>query len=251
MVKQTLTIPSRIDDIEIDIGIPENWDEQKLMILHHGFNSGKRGGTYTTIGDKLYESGIAYAKFSLPYHAERRHDDYDFTLANCIEDCELVEKAIREKFPQTQIGIIGRSFGGYLSLLRFKKFHHPYFTIILLSPAIRMAEIFQNALAGEHFEEFKEQGYGVFQNAPDNMIIHYALYQELENNKVSNLGTFEETIHIYHGNLDNTAPFADSEEFAKNNPHTTLTTLENEKHAYTPEGLTHLCEEMIRLIKNS
>ncbi len=251
MMKQTLTIPSRIDDIEIDIGIPENWDEQKMMILHHGFNSGKSGGTYTTIGDKLLEKGIAYAKFSLPYHAERRHDDHDFTLANCLEDCNLVEKAVRETFPQTQIGIVGRSFGGYLTLLRLKEAHQPYFKVLLLSPAIYMAEVFKNTLAGDAFETFKAQGYGTFQNKENPMIIHYELYQELENNSISTLGIYEDAMTIFHGTQDDTVPYSDSEEFVKNNPNTTLIPLENETHRYSEEGLLKLCEDMICFIKNS
>ncbi len=247
---ETILIPSRIDTMEVDVGVPENWDNQKLVILFHGFNSGKGSSTYQFIADRLLENGIAYAKFSLPYHAERGHDDHDFTLQNCLEDCRLVEKAVREKFPQTKIGIIGRSFGGYLTLLRLKEEHEPYFSITLLSPAICMADIFKNSLAQEGFDSFQEKGYCVNRHKANEMVIHYALYEELEKHPIASLGEYDEKIHIYHGVLDDVAPFQDSKDFAEKNVNTTLTPLENEKHSYTEEGLAKLCEEIINDLLN-
>ena len=124
IMKETFLLKSRVDNIEVDFFKPESWDEKKIMIFCHGFNSGKQSEAYKIIGEKFLEKGIAYVIFSLPYHAERRNDYNDFTLANCIEDSELVEQAIREKYPDTKIGILGTSFGGYLTLLRLKKYHH-------------------------------------------------------------------------------------------------------------------------------
>lgn len=230
--------------MEVDIFTPENWNEKKLVICCHGFNSGKNSDTYTLIGNALLERNIAYAKFTLPYHAERRIDYHDFTLENCIEDSEQAEKIIREKYPNTQIGILGTSFGGYLTLLRLKKFKHDYFAIILKSPAIKMDEIFKTNLASAEFEQFKKLGYGINHHKADDMRINYSFYEELENNKILDLGEYDEKILIYHGMIDDTAPYEDSFEFANKNKNTNLISLENENHRYSREVLERFCQEV-------
>ena len=235
-------IKSRIDTIEVDVFTPDNWNGNKLVICCHGFNSGKNSDTYSLIGNELLTKDIAYAKFSLPYHAERRNDYDDFTLENCISDSEQVEKTIREKYPNTRIGILGTSFGGYLTLLRLKKFKHDYFSIVLKSPAIKMDKIFKAHLAGEEFDEFKKQGYGINHHKADDMRINYSFYEELEKNKIFDLGEYEEKILIYHGTLDDTAPYEDSLEFANQNKNTKLISLKNENHRYSIEALNKFCK---------
>ena len=150
-ILEPLTIKSRIDEFIADVHIPDNWNEEKLVICCHGFNSGKNGESYVAIGNALLEKGIACAKFSLPYHAERRNDPDDFTVDNCIADSEMVEKSIREKYPNTKIGVIATSYGAYLTLLRLKEYHHDYFAIVLKSPAINMGDILKNSLTVEEF----------------------------------------------------------------------------------------------------
>ncbi len=243
-MKEIINVKSRIDSFEIDVFIPDGWDEKKLMICHHGFNSGKNGESYVIIGNKLLEKGIAYAIFSLPYHAERRGDYNDFTVANCIEDCELAEKAIREKFPNTKIGILGTSFGGYLSLLRIQKYHHDYFAIILKSPAIKMDEILKTIIGQEMFEFFKKQGFGVNDKKDTPMRINFSFYEELSENRVMDNPKYDEEIRIYHGNIDDTAPYKDSAELASLNENITLITYENENHKFSSEILNEFSEDV-------
>lgn len=250
-MKQTITVQSRIDSFDIDVFIPDNWDENKMMIFHHGFNSGKNSETYATIGSKMLEKGIAYAFFSLPYHAERREDHKDFTVANSIEDCELVEKTIREKFPNTKIGILGTSFGGYLTLLRLHKSHKDYFAIILKSPAIKMDEILKRMLGPELFEYFKNQGYGVDNNKEIPMRINYSFYEELANNKVMDNPKYDEIIRIYHGNVDDTAPYEDSVELSNLNENMTLTTYDGENHRFSSKILNEFSEDVANYCKGA
>ena len=249
-MKEVINVKSRIDNFDIDIFIPDGWDEKKLMICHHGFNSGKRGESYVIIGNKLLENGIAYAIFSLPYHAERRVDDKDFTVANCIEDCELVEKTIREKFPNTKIGILGTSFGGYLSLLRIQKYHHDYFAIILKSPAIKMDEILKDIIGPKYFDFFKNQGYVVDEKKETPMRINFSFYEELAENRVMDNPKYDEDIRIYHGTVDDTAPYKDSVELANLNESVTLITYENENHKLSSAILDEFSEDVANYCLN-
>ncbi len=249
-MKQIITVDSRIDKIEVDFFKPDNWDEEKLVILCHGFNSGKESASYKQIGKCLLENGIAYAIFSLPYHAERRGDYNDFTLANCIEDSELVEKTIREKYPNTKIGILGTSFGGYLTLLRLQKYKHDYFAIILKSPAIKMDTILKSIMGEDGFKLFNYQGY-VEDNSKDTpMRINLSFYEELTNNRIMDNPNYDENILIYHGTIDDTAPYEDSLKFASQNANTTLVTLENENHRLSEGALHKLSAEVADYCKN-
>ena len=250
-IKETITIKSRIDNIEADLYMPDNWNEEKLIICCHGFNSGKGSESYNSICNALLDKSIACVRFSLPYHAERRIDVNkadDFTVENCIEDSELVEKNIRERFPNTKIGLIATSFGGYLTLLRLKRYQHSYFAVILKSPAIRMDEILKNSLASEEFEFFKRQGFGYDKNTQKKMKINFSFFEELENNQIMDSPNYNEKILIYHGTIDNVAPFEDSKEFADINENTTLVPLEGEQHSLSKEGLERFCDEVVKYI---
>ncbi len=250
-MKEVLTIKSRIDDINVDLFTPDNWDEKKLIICCHGFNSGKDSPTYVGIGNKFLDKGIAYAIFSLPYHADRRGEHSDFTVENCIEDTEKVEKALREKFPNTKIGILATSFGGYLTLLRLKKFHHDYFAIVLKSPAIKMDEILKNIIGPEGFEFFKKQGFVINDRKEPHMRINFNLYEELAKNRVFDDPYYDEKILIYHGTIDDTAPYEDSAEFAELNANTTLISLENENHKFSEEVLEQFGAEVADYCKKA
>ena len=249
-MKQQLTIKSRIDDIVVDVFIPNNWDNKKMVLCCHGFSSGKGSPTYAVTGESLLKSNIAYAIFSLPYHAERRNDYKDFTIKNCIEDTELVEKTIREKYPNTKIGILGTSFGGYLTLLRLKMYKHNYYAIVLRSPAIKMDEILRNNLTDSEFEEFKSKGYAYDNNKVEGMKIPFPLYEELANKRIMDDPLYEEKILIFHGTVDDTAPYEDVVEFANMNKNVTLISLKDENHRYSQEGLERFCKEISEYMKN-
>ena len=245
-MKEIITVNSRIDSFDIDVFIPENWDEKNLLIFQHGFNSGKNGDSYALMGSDLLKHNIAYAIFSLPYHAERRIDKDDFTLENCIKDSEIAEDMIRAKYPNTRISILGTSFGGYLTLLKLKRQKRDYHKIILKSPAIKMAEIVKKLYPDEEFEDFKAKGYTVNNWKETPMFINYSFYEEIEKTKIMDDPIFDEHILLFHGTADDLAPYQDSKEFADLNKNTTLISLENENHSFTLDCLAKVSEKIAK-----
>ncbi len=241
-----IKIKSRIDVINLELIIPDNWNKEKLIVLIHGFNSSPEGKTYHAIANFLKEQNIASAIFALPYHKERREGSKpeDFTIDNCIEDIDLVEAEIKKMYPNVKLGVIGTSFGGYLTLLRLKKEKLDYYTIILKSPAIKMGEIVKNSFPKEAFKEFKERGFGIVGDRTP-MKVLYNFYKDLTKNKVSDLGVYLEKIYIFHGSKDDTVPVKDSKEFENLNPNVELTVLDGENHSYTEEGLRKFCDGIL------
>ena len=235
-MRKTIKIESRIDTFDLEINIPKNWDSKKIVIACHGFDSSKDSEAMMMIEKDLEQYGIAYARFSLPYHGERRIDPDDFSVEKCLQDLYKVEDKIKEMYPKTKIGIYANSFGGYLTLLRIKKKEHNYFAIVLRSPAIKMAEILEKNLVNMDISEIKKQGYTIRERKTP-MKVKYEFYEELKNNSISEYGEYKEKILIYHGTDDNVAPCEDAKEFANNNKNIELVLFENEEHKFSIEKL--------------
>ena len=111
-----------------------------------------------------------------------------------------------------------------------------------------MDEILRLIMADDGFNQFKEQGFIVDEHKETPMRINYSFYEDLSNNKIMDLGEFDERIEIYHGTIDDTAPYKDVVEFANKNPNTTLHSLENENHKYTIPVLLQFSQEVANLI---
>lgn len=246
-MKKIIKVESRVDKFELIINIPDIWDENKIVIGCHGFDSSKDSEPMTMITDELEKVGIAYARFSWPYHAERRKDAGDFSVENCLEDLYKVENIIKEIYPKSKIGIYSTSFGSYLTLLRIKKEKHNFFSIVLRSPAINMDEIFKHCLIEENFSIFKEKGYTI-RHRKTPMKVKYEFYEELKNNRIFDLGEYTEEMLIYHGTLDDTAPYIDTQKFTINNRNTKLVSLENESHKIGFEKLKEIHENIAEYI---
>ena len=129
-MKQSIEIGSRIDKFEVVLNIPENWNKDKIIIGCHGFDSSKESESMVLLGEYLENKNIAYALFCFPYHAERRIDENDLTINNCISDLLAVENKLKEIYPKVKIGIIANSFGAYITLHRIKKSENDFFAIV-------------------------------------------------------------------------------------------------------------------------
>lgn len=249
-MKKTIKIKSRIDTFELDLNIPENWNEEKIVVACHGFNSSKDSEAMMLIEEDLSKYGIAYARFSWPYHAERRIDRDDFSVEKCIEDLYLVENTIKEEYPKTKIGIYANSFGAYLTLLRLKRKEHDFFAIALRAPAIKMDEILELFMANTNIEEIKKHGYILDKPDKKPMEIKYDFYEELKENRISQLGEYKEKMLIYHGTADDVAPCEDTIEFAKKNKNVKLVLFENELHKFNIEKLEQANAEIAIYMKD-
>ena len=248
-MEKVFKIKSRIDEFELILNIPEEWNEEKIVIACHGFDSSKDTEPTLMLSKDLEKVGIAFARFTLPYHAERRIDANDFSVENCLQDLKIVEDKIKSMYPKAKIGIYATSFGAYLALIRIKRREHNFFSIVLRSPAINMHEIFKNCLIEDEFSVFKNNGYTI-RHRKTPMKVKYDFYLELENNKIFDLGEYKEKMLIYHGMIDDTAPCEDVERFAANNKNVKLVLLKNESHRISMEKIKRINVEIAKYMKN-
>lgn len=245
-MKKTIKIKSRIDTFELEINIPDNWNEEKIVVACHGFNSSKDSEAMMLIEEDLSKYGIAYARFSWPYHGERRLNPEDFSVEKCLEDLYLVEKTLKNEYPNIKIGIYANSFGAYLTLLRLKKKEHNFFAIALRAPAIKMDKILEMFMANTDIEDIKKNGYILNSEDKKPMKIKYDFYEELKENSISELGAYNEKMLIYHGTIDDTAPCEDTVEFANNNKNVKLVLFENELHKFSMQKLIQADREIAK-----
>ena len=61
---------------------------------------------------------------------------------------------------------------------------------------------------------------------------------------------YEEKMLIFHGTIDDTAPYEDVVEFANMNKNVTLISLKDENHRYSQEELERFCKEISEYMKN-
>jgi len=248
-MKQIVKIRSRIDDITLDIFLNDNNSLNNFVLFIHGFNSNKESYSYKYIGDKLLDNNISYAIFSLPYHGERRSLAEDFTVKNCLEDIDLVIDYLYKNIPLKSLTILGTSFGGYLTLLKIKQNKLKKENVILKSPAIKMGKVFESFIPENEKENFKEKGFIIVPN-DKTMKIYYSFLEELKNNRAEDMINLNKEMTIIHGKLDDTVPYTDSVEFAKNNLSINLILLDNEKHNYSDDGLDKVVDVLFDIEKN-
>lgn len=249
-MKEIIRIKSRIDEFDLVLNIPNNWNKKHLIIACHGFDSNKDTEGNLMLEKSAESKGVAFARFSHPYHGERRNNPDDLTVENCIEDMIKVENEIKKRFPGTQIGICSTSFGAYLTLVRLKKYPNSFSSIILKSPAIKMDEILINELIDDDFETFKKQGYSIRYKKETPMTVRYQFYENLKNNRIFDLGMYREKMLIYHGLEDDTAPYEDTKLFADLNSGIKLISLENEGHRFRFNLLEELNNDMVNWVIN-
>ena len=245
-MKKIMNIKSRIDTFKLELNIPENWNEEKIVVACHGFNSSKDSENMMLIEKDLEEYEIPYARFSWPYHGERRIDPKDFSVEKCLEDLYLVENKIKDEYPNTKIGIYANSFGAYLTLLRLKRKEHDFFSIVLRAPAIKMDEILKMFMANTDIEVIKKNGYVFDSKDKKPMKVYYEFYEELKENRISQLGEYKEKMLIYHGTIDDTAPCKDTIEFANNNKNVKLVLFDNESHNFSMAKMLQVDKEIAK-----
>lgn len=187
---------------------------EKIIIACHGFGGDKESSAIELLAEKLLPENILVIAFDFPAHGESEAEGKDFILENCINDLIDVEQFIKNKYPNTPVGIFATSFGAYVSLLKINKYTNNYFTIVLRAPAICMDEIFVNSIIREDMEIFKQRGYTIL-GYEKKMIVTYKYYEDLVNNKLFDIYTKNEKLLIIQGTEDDMAPIEDSIKFLK------------------------------------
>ncbi|MAG38534.1 hypothetical protein CMO90_00420 [Candidatus Woesearchaeota archaeon] len=87
-----------------------------IVVMAHGFGTGKNGRTYTSLEDKFIKSGLATFRFDFYAHGESDGSIEDITVSEAVDDVFRAVDFVEDK-GYSKIGLIGSSFGGLASII--------------------------------------------------------------------------------------------------------------------------------------
>ena len=191
---------------------------KQIIIACHGFAGDKKSSAIKLLADEMIKNGIGVICFDFPGHGESLVDGSKLTINNCIQDVNLVEEYIKQKY-NIPISIFATSFGAYITLINILQNNKKYNNIILRSPAIKMANIFRGKLLRVPEEDYKNRGYTKL-GFEREIIIPYSFMKELDNIDLIEIYKGKEIpkIHIIQGDRDDIAPIEDTKNFLSLNP---------------------------------
>lgn len=118
------------------------WGEKsdRIYIYIHGKDSHKEYAEQ--LAEKGNDRGFQVISFDLPKHGERKNDDKQFTIQNCVPELRMIYKYISEEWKD--ISIYASSIGAYFSLVAFENYKIK--TSLFESPILDMEVLIKNMM---------------------------------------------------------------------------------------------------------
>lgn len=210
-------------------------ESNNVVIACHGFDSSKEGSTINALMEKLNCTVIS---FDFPAHGESNDK---LLLKNCINYLKEVTDYVIDNYKGKKINYFGTSFGCYVIINFLKQYKVDYNKVFFKSAAIKMDEILINKLIEDDINTFRQNGYTI-KHRNKEMKIPYDFYQELVDNKISNI-KLDDSFYFFHGNNDDTAS---SKDLSSN---CNVILLENANHRFNDQELTYMCNMINEILE--
>lgn len=185
-------------------------DKSKLMVvLVHGFNSGKNSSTNLALVERLNKDRVSTFRIDLFAHGDSEGNFEDLTISEAADD---VFRAIEllKNMTFTRIGLMGGSFGGLAAVIAASKISDLRF-LALKCPVSSYLEFRDYANPGM-IDEWKKRGYSYREDKK----LKFSFYE----NAVKNIGydfapSIKTPVLIVHGGADTEVPVAQSIRLSK------------------------------------
>ena len=114
---------------------PNNEKEYPLVMIFHGFNSGKNMSLLRDVADKLETNGIASVRFDFNGHGESDGKFVDMTIPNELEDARKVYEYVQKIPGIKSVSLAGHSQGGVVASVLAGELKDNVKSVVLLAPA--------------------------------------------------------------------------------------------------------------------
>lgn len=224
---------------------PTSSEEKPIMILCHGFGTGKDGRTCVRLQEILNGYGISTFRFDFFGHGESEGDLEDVAVSEAVDDI-LNAISYLKKQGYSRIGLIGSSFGGISSIIAASR-SDDLFILALKSPVSNYEELEIERRGKEGIEEWREKGSIEVEISDGRKLrLKYSFFEDFKNN---NGYEAAEKIRIptliVHGDEDESVPIEQSRKTAGLIGDCRLKIVEGADHRYSkPEHF----EKMLNLI---
>jgi len=184
------------------ISIPEQ--AESVVIISHGFSSNKESKLYVKLQNELNKLGIGTLRYDSYGHGQlyckgaKYTVTRDVTLTKCVDSLKAVISFVHSK-GNYNIGLVGSSFGGLVSLIVASQVSNIY-ALALKSPVTEPIEFWKQRLSDKRIEKWKQKGVMQYNEHGENFELNYGIACP---------------ILIVHGEDDTVVPIRQSQNLAK------------------------------------
>ncbi len=233
-------------------GILSNPTEDRakpVIILCHGFSTGKDGRTYVRLEDILNQREISTFRFDFFGHGESEGPFEEITTSEAVDDVLNAIEFLKES-GYTKIGLVGSSFGGMASILAASQSDALYI-LALKSPVSDYRSMAHTRRSDQEIQDWKEKGFVELDRVNnEERRLNYTFYEDAE--KIDAYGACQKIkvqALIVHGEADETVPLEQSRKAASLIDNCRLEIIEGCDHTYSsPDHFEQLLNLISRFI---
>jgi len=192
---------------------------QKAIILAHGITADKdESGVFVALAELLKDNGFAVFRFDFRGSGESEGKSVDLTIKGEMDDLVAAVDEVKSA-GYVQLGLLGASFGGSITIFYFAKHVGQVHCLCLWNPVLNYDPCFLHPITpwvknkvGHMKRDFEEKGWTTLGSAK--FIIGKQLFDEMEKLfPYKELKKIKIPIVILHGTEDKHAPYEDSKQY--------------------------------------
>ena len=215
---------------------PTNDLKNPIIILVHGFATGKDRKSTVSLSNELNKKNISTFRFDLFAHGESEGSFEDITMSEAVDDILQAIHFVKEK-GYIKIGLIGSSFGGMASVVSASK-TDDLFVLGLKCPVSDYIEVWAARRTPEQIQQWKRTNMEMYTNSLGTAIkIKFGLYEDAIKYNVYEIA---KDIHIptiiIHGDVDDNVPVSQSIKTAESIPNCKLVIIPGATHRFERDG---------------
>ena len=222
-------------------------DKRPMIILCHGFSTGKDATTCVKLEKILNGKEISTFRFDFFGHGESDGKFENITISEAVDDILNAIKFLKAK-GYNKIGLFGSSFGGIASIMAASK-TTDLFVLALKSPVSNYKERDLERKTEQELEGWREKGYKYYMKGDGSKLrLNYSFFEDYDNNDGYEVAKkiMIPTL-IIHGDADDDVPIGQSRKISRLIKNCRLEIIKDADHRYSK---SEDFEKMMNLIVN-
>lgn len=208
-----------------------NPKSREVVVMIHGYASGKDSNTYKTLSAELAKLGVNNFRFDLAGNYESEGKFEEQTISTMIEDAEAAVEFLKNRGFEL-FDLIGSSGGGLAAMAVAEKIKIN--KLALIAPVSNYVTQRTRKYGEKAIKEWKEKGYSFYDAGPRGLVrVNYTFFEDVAKN-YANMWQRAEKIKchviIVHGDKDQDVLLSDSQELVKHFPNAKLVAIKGANH---------------------
>lgn len=226
--------------------------EKPIIILCHGFTTGKDGNTFTRLEKIFNEKGISSFRFDFFGHGESEGKFEEVTTSEAVDDILNAIRFLKDS-GYRKVGLVGSSFGGLASMIAVSNRTDVY-VLALKSPVSDYSDMSIAQQDKKQRDTWKEKGFVSFTNGNGReRRLNYSFYEDAEKIKgYESAKKIKLPALIVHGDKDEAVPVEQSKKTASLIENCRLEIIKGADHRYSnPEHFEKMLDLISQFIINN